>query len=138
MSFFEQLLSDLATERTELTEGGPRVGVVVRTFHGRPIEPPMTLALTAQQLTAHLEDSADGAADVFPEVDPVTAAYRLFLVHLDEMIITRGMPGSRITLVDGALRVSPERPADPSPDLDPHGQYVWTSDPPEGPRPPRS
>ena len=136
MSFFEQLIADLAGEGTVLTEGGPRDGLIVSSFHGRPIEPPMTLALTAHQLEAHLGASADDSAAVFPEVDPVTAAYRLFLVHLDEMIITRAMPGSRITLVDGGLRVSPERPADPLPDLDPHGQYVWASEPPDGRRPP--
>jgi hypothetical protein len=110
----------------------------VDSFHGRPIDPPMTLALTAPQLEAHLHAQAADSAAMYPDVDPVTAAYRLFLVHLDEMIITRAMPGSRITLVDGGLLVFPERPADPLPPLDPHGEYVWTSEPPDGGRAPGS
>jgi hypothetical protein len=123
-----RLVRDLAGEGTVLTDGGG--GLVITSFSGRPVEPPMTLALAGPQFTAHLEALAADSADAFPEVDPVTAAYRLFLVHLDETIITRAVPGSRITVTLGRWAVDPERPPDPLPDLDPDAEYVWASEPP--------
>jgi hypothetical protein len=130
--WLERLVRDLNGEGATVTAVGR--GLRISGFHGRPIEPPIELVLTGQEFTAHLEAMAPDSAAGFPDVDPVTAAYRLFLVHLDETIITKAMPGSRITLVNGTLHVDPERPPDRAPDLDPAGEYVWAGEPPGGRR----
>ena len=134
--WLELLVRDLAGEGTVLVPGAG--GLAMASFRGEPVDPPVTLALTDRQFAAHLQAMAPDAAEVFPDVDPVRAAYRLFLVHIDETVITRAAPGSRITLVDGRLRVEPERPADPLPDLDPDAEYEWRGEPPGGRRRPRT
>lgn len=134
MSFIEQLISDLDGSGTTAVPSPGGSSLQIETFHGRRIEPPMRLAFSGAEFAAHLKSHAPDAAAVYPDADPVTAAYRLFLVHLDEAIITRAMPGSQITLVEGNLSVDPQRPMDPLPRLDPEGTYVWASEPPAGRR----
>lgn len=134
MSFIDRLVSDLGDSGTLAAPSPDGDGLQIEAFHGRLLEPAVHLAFSGTELVAHLESTAADAAAVYPDADAVTAAYRLFLVHLDEAVITRAMPGSRITLEAGSLRVDPQRPTDPLPRLDPGATYVWASEPPGGRR----
>jgi hypothetical protein len=80
---------------------------------------------------------ASDAAFVFPDVAPLEAAYRLFLVHFDEVLATSAMPSSEIRLVKGNLRADPARqPTKEEPPGDPE-DLVWTGFAPSGdPDPP--
>lgn len=131
MSVIERLVRDLRDSGTTATPSPDGGGLQIEAFHGRRLEPAVDLAFSGAELVAHLEANAADAAAVYPDTDAVTAAYRLFLVHLDEAVITRAVPGSRITLEQGGLRVDPRRPADPLPHLDPDATYVWASEPPD-------
>jgi hypothetical protein len=132
MFTLERLASDLRESGTVVVPAEDASGLRITAVHGRPIEPTIELAVTDADLIGHLEGNAADSAAMYPDVDPVTAAYRLFLVHLDAAILSKSMPGSRITLAAGHLRVDPERPADPMPDIDPDATYVWAGEPPGG------
>src|SRR3954467_3551514 len=79
-----RLIDDLAAEGTQLERDVSTGALLVRSHHGRPVDPAIFLELTDEQFARHLAQSSGSAGEVFPDVDPTTAAYRLFLVHLDE------------------------------------------------------
>ena len=55
---------------------------------------------------------ADDASEVFPDVDPMQAAYQLFLVHVDEELATHVVAGSEMRLGDdGGWRTLAAPPA---------------------------
>lgn len=138
VSFIDRLLSDLKDFGTTTALGPGGRDVEVNTFRGEDVDPPIMLAFSGPEFDEHLAANAADAAAMYPDVDAVTAAYRLFLVHLDTALITKAVPGSRITLDEGHLNVDPQRPSDPPPVLDPNATYSWVSEPPSGrDRPPR-
>lgn len=52
---------------------------------------PLRLRTTVSAIAEHLRDMEDGVDLVFPGVRPITGALRLFMVHVDEAIATRGV-----------------------------------------------
>jgi hypothetical protein len=52
---------------------------------------------------------------VFPSDDSVEGAYKLFLVHLDEVVATLKPGQTEIRLVDGHLQSFPEPTHEPPP-----------------------
>jgi hypothetical protein len=52
---------------------------------------------------------ADDAVEVFPDAEPLQAAYQPFDVHLYETLVSRATDGSVIRLSDGGLHASPTR-----------------------------
>jgi hypothetical protein len=63
-------------------------GLLLAAFDGRTLPWPMRLHVTAGSFGQVLRDAADASAGAFPDVEPLEAAWRLFLVHLDEAIQT--------------------------------------------------
>jgi hypothetical protein len=117
-------MDDLAAEGTQLERDVSSGALLVRSHHGRPVDPAILLELTDEQFARYLARSSGSAGEVFPDVDPTTAAYRLFLVHLDEELDTKVVPGSRITIRGGGLRTRPERPVETW-DLPDSEGYTW-------------
>lgn len=83
-------------------------GVVINALEGRTLSQPMCLRVTPESFGRLLRDSAGTSAGAFPEVEPLEAAWRLFLVHLDEAIQT-ARPGET-ELVPSSYGVDSLRP----------------------------
>lgn len=81
---FARLLSVLGVDGG----GSAPEGVLITTFGGRSLSQPMHLHVTPSSFGPLLRSSANESAGAFPEVEPLEAAWRLFLVHLDEAIQT--------------------------------------------------
>jgi hypothetical protein len=108
----DRLVRDLQSEGADITVSSGDA-LLIRAYAGKPLERPLTLSLTESQLDDLLELYGDDALAVFPSDSPRTAAYKLFLVHLDEMIATMRPGQTEIRLVDDHLRAVPEVASDP-------------------------
>lgn len=77
---------------TAIGEGGvderTADGIVIGAFEGRSLMQPMHLRVTPASFGPLLRSTAEQSASAFPDVEPEEAAWRLFLVHLDEAIQT--------------------------------------------------
>lgn len=104
----ERLARDLA-EEGELAELDEYGSILLHGGIGETWNPPARLVLTDDELRRHLLSTANDARDVFPEADAVQAAYQLFLIHLDEVLATRAMAGSRVMIGPRGLAVDPAR-----------------------------
>jgi len=127
VDMIERLARDLTAEfgRAEIDPVGE--GVLIHARGDEPFDPPVRFVASDADLRAHLAVTAEDAHDVFPDVDPLQAAYQLFLVHIDEELATRVVPGSEMRLSDGLWHTSPLRPPDAF-DLPPGGgPYVFMS-----------
>jgi hypothetical protein len=124
MTSLDRLIRDLADQGTQLERDDSPGTLLVRSHNGQPIDPAVLLRLTEQEFARYLAESSDDASTVFPSAEPVVAAYRLFLVNLEEELATKAMPGSRITIRGGGLRTRPERPIE-SLDLPDSDGYTW-------------
>jgi hypothetical protein len=63
-------------------------GLLLTAVGGRPLPWPMRLHVTPDSFGRTLREAAATSAGAFPDVEPLEAAWRLFLVHLDEAIAT--------------------------------------------------
>lgn len=101
MNFLE--VSGVATDDREQ-------GVVsVLHYDESELQPPLHLHLTPAVLGRRLRCTAVDASSVFPDVEPVHAAWRLFTVHLDEAIRTAGVGRTELVLDRYGVRpVSPD------------------------------
>jgi hypothetical protein len=126
----DRLARDLAGDE-ELVERDEDGAIVLRSGFGETWDPPVRLAVTDAQLRERLL-SMDDARDVFPDVDPLQAAYQLLLVYLAGELATSAMAGSRITMGAGSFDVDPVRELEPWPHLDPDGDHAWIAEPPHG------
>jgi hypothetical protein len=127
VELIERLARDLDEEfgRAEVDPAGG--GVLVHARGDEPFDPPVRFVSSDSELRAHLSAMAEDAADVFPDVEPMQAAYQLFLVHIDEELATKVVPGSEMRLQDGTWNISPMRPPMAF-DLPPGGgPYVFMS-----------
>jgi hypothetical protein len=127
VDLIERLARDLTDEfgRAEVDPAG--TGVLIHARGDDEFDPPVRFRSSDADLRAHLSAMADDAADVFPDVEPLQAAYQLFLVHIDEELATKVVPGSEMQLLDGEWSISPTRPPMTF-DLPPDGgPYVWMS-----------
>ena len=124
MTSLGRLIDDLAGEGTHLERDVSTGALLVRSHNGRPVDPAVILQVTEEQFARYLAESSDDAGIIFPEVDSTTAAYRIFLVNLEEELATKAMPGSRITIRGGGLRTRPERPIEKW-DLPDSDGYTW-------------
>lgn len=86
----QRLVSDLASDCTVALPASNGPGLVLSRFRGNALAPPVSLLLNESTLQEHLSVTARDAAEVFPEVAPELAAYRLLLVHIDEALATGG------------------------------------------------
>jgi hypothetical protein len=73
---------------------------VITSYQGKVVTPPVLLTVTETDLAQWLEYAGDDGADVFPDVHPSMGAYRLLLMHIDEVLAKDERPRE--------LRVSPE------------------------------
>lgn len=67
-------------------------------------EPPLRLHVTPGSLGSRLRSKSAEAAGAFPDVDPVVAAFRLFLVHMEEAVRTRQPDQRELVLSDDGVR----------------------------------
>ena len=84
---YDQLVGYLAAEGA-VDEDREQGLVVLTAFNHRPLPTPLRLHITAASFDKHLRTMAPDAALLFPDVDPLEAAWRLFLVHLEEAVRT--------------------------------------------------
>jgi hypothetical protein len=124
----DRLVRDLLTQGADITAPNGNV-LLIRAYGGESLEPPLTLSLSESQFDDLLESYGDGARAVFPSDGSRTAAYKLFLVHLDEIIATLRPGQTEIRLVEGHLRSFPEVASDPPPEPMPSAR--WAADKPD-------
>lgn len=96
---YDQLVGYLAAEGA-IDEDRDRGVVVLAAFDHRPLPTPLRLHITPGSFDDHVRKTAPDAALVFPDVDPLEAAWRLFLVHLEEAVRT-AKPGETELVLAG-------------------------------------
>lgn len=80
-------------------------GVVTLTeFDHQPLPIPLRLHITPAGFDQHLRSMASGAALLFPDVDPLEATWRLFLVHLEEAVQTARPGETELVLARDGVR----------------------------------
>ena len=95
---YDQLVGYLAAEG--VIEENVEAGTLrLVEFEHHDLEPPLTLHVTPAALGRHLRVMAPLAAGAFPDVPPIDAAWRLFLVHLAEGVWTAA-PGDPIFTIE--------------------------------------
>ena len=83
----ERLIHDLALEGSVIQRDSDDGPFVITVYEGRRLAPPVRLFVNARDFDALLRVMADqGVQDLWPDVEPIIAAYRLFTVHLTEQI----------------------------------------------------
>lgn len=98
---YDQLVGYLMAEG-EATEDRDQGVVTLTAFDHRRLPTSLRLHITPASFDWHLVSMAAGAATLFPEVDPLEAAWRLFLVHLEEAVQTAEPGETELVLaVDG-------------------------------------
>jgi len=95
---YDQLVGYLAAEGA-VDEDREQGVVVLTAFDHRPLPAPLRLHTTPAAFDEHLRTIAPDAALLFPDVDPLEAAWRLFLVHLEEAVRT-AKPGQTELVLD--------------------------------------
>ncbi|GAA4933092.1 hypothetical protein EV188_103670 [Actinomycetospora succinea] len=96
--FYDQLVGYLAAEGA-VSEDQDQGVVPLTEFDHRPLPTALRLHVTPTTFDEHLRGMAPGAALLFPAVGPLEAAWRLFLVHLDEGVRT-AKPGQTELVLD--------------------------------------
>lgn len=107
MSSIEKLLSDLRSEGAQIEELDDGERFVLTLYGGERQTPPITLYLSPEELDRHLEAIQSDAQAVYPHDSPRTAAYKLFLVHLDETILMRETDATEVRLIKGDIKAVP-------------------------------
>jgi len=101
MSSLNRLVHDLQREGFEVTAlPGPAQGFAVVARPELEWPRPVQISVTEQVLEDCLTHLESDGSDLFPDVNPAEAAYRLFLVHLHEGLSVVGERGT------STLRVS--------------------------------
>ena len=113
MTSLRRLADDLSSGGAETRPSHADPGLVITSYRGRALDPPVRLLLSQRELDAHLEGMAADGRKVFPRVDPHTGAYRCCSCTSTRPLDTKVGPGTVIRLVDGHLRSSPEYPLEP-------------------------
>ncbi len=87
MTMLERLIHDLTLEGSVIQRDSDDGPFLISVYEGRRLDPPVRLFVTAEDFDALLRVMADeGVQELWPDVEPIIAAYRLFTVHLDEQI----------------------------------------------------
>jgi hypothetical protein len=103
MTSIATLVEDLATGSGARLERLSRGLFSIWEWRGRTLERPTRLAVSDESLAEYLRAHSSDASEVFPDVDPPTAAYRLLLVDLDESFVG-GVP-AEIVVDSGGVRL---------------------------------
>ena len=132
-AMLERLIHDLTLEGSVIQRDSDDGPFVITVYEGRRLDPPVRLFVTAEDFDAHLREMANGdVQEVFPDVEPIIAAYRLFTVHLDEQIYKSGRRLTELRVSDRGLEATatplPRKVYDPA-----DGPYQWIAG-----RPPRA
>ncbi|MGH3428302.1 MAG: hypothetical protein ACRDQZ_12175, partial [Mycobacteriales bacterium] len=81
-------------------------GLVITSYQGREEAPTLDLALSEADIATYIATVEQGAEGVWPDVNLTEAAYRLFLVHVDEYVFTWNEPRLTIRLVGDRLKAT--------------------------------
>jgi hypothetical protein len=85
MTMLERLIDALTFEGSVIQRDSDDGAFVITVYRGRRLDLPVRLFVTAEDFDALLRVMADeGVQELWPDVEPIIAAYRLFTVHLDE------------------------------------------------------
>ena len=92
---------------TAAVDQGPE-SLRLRSFEGKPLDPPVELAIDEASLERYVTEAGPGAQEAFgASTPPDRAALQLLSVHVEESVLTR-KPGNR-TLVLGPHGLEWER-----------------------------
>jgi len=80
--------------------------IVISDFDGETFAQPLRLHVTPESLGRHLRNRAPESGGAFPDVDPVVAAFRLFLVHVEEAVRARRPDQRELVLSDTGVRAA--------------------------------
>lgn len=105
-----RLVDDLTSEGTLIVPGDG--GLRIERYDDSTENLPVVLRLGNERtFVEHLDRLGEGAEEVFPDVPPREAGYRLFLVHLGEELAVHATPGAVLSFDrEGLLSCDPERP----------------------------
>lgn len=143
-SSLERLLRDLEDGGTTFeTPPDAAPGLYSMTaYQGEVLDPPVRFTVLERDLDAILEATQRRGSPqvVFPDRDPWTGSYFLFLANLDEEVARYDYKISALTVSPTGVRGTPRDDWDPHPflpgitasDLGPPGDYRWTADRPRG------
>jgi hypothetical protein len=95
---YDQLVGYLRAEGA-VSEDADRGLLTITEYDHRVLPTPLRLHITPGSFGQHLRAAAPGATYVFPDATPLKAAFRLFLVHLDEAVRT-AKPGETELVFD--------------------------------------
>lgn len=105
-TLYDQLIGYLAA-RGAVREDARRGVLVLSEFDHRPLPAPLHLHVSPDILGDHLRASAPAAAGSYPDVHPVEAAWRLFLVHLADAVATAEPGETELVLDDTGVLARP-------------------------------
>ena len=129
MTMLERLIHDLTLEGSVIQRDADDGPFVITVYEGRRLDPPVRLFVTAEDFDALLRVMADGGVqELWPDVEPIIAAYRLFTVHLTEQIDKDGRILTELRVSDRGIEATatplPEEVYDPA-----DGPYEWIAAP---------
>lgn len=126
----ERLLLSLSSEGSVIKRDSDDDSFLITVYEGRPLDPPVRVFMTAQGFDTYLRSMAMAEEDmrfVFPDVEPIIAAFRLFTVSLDEEILRSGRILTELRLTEKGLQATsvdlPRGTLDPA-----SGPYQWISE----------
>jgi hypothetical protein len=129
MTMLERLLHGLTLGGSVIQRGANDGPFVITVYKGRRLDPPVRLFVTAEDFDALLRVMADeGVQELWPDVEPIIAAYRLFTVHLMEEFGMAGRILTELRVSERGLKATatplPRRVYDPA-----DGPFEWIAGP---------
>lgn len=122
MSLVDRLIHDLEADGLTVTAvGGDEYDI---TDHMADDDTATRFIVTERELEELLLDFREDGQDVFPEADPLQAAYQLFLVHVFEFLVSR--PFSVIRVTSTGVKAFPDTPPPLNISVPPGVKVRWT------------
>lgn len=97
---YDQLLGYLAAEGAIVEDDDC---IVITEFDHRRLDQPLRLQLSPTTFGAHLRRGGSDANGLYPDIPPLEAAWRVFIVHLDEAVRTARPDETELVLVRGGV-----------------------------------
>ncbi|MBB6119010.1 hypothetical protein [Nocardiopsis algeriensis] len=106
---FTELVHRLNLDDGSAEEAPDRVGVLLRRWQGRDLDPPYVLHVDPLTLGEHLR-SMEAISEVFPDTTPEIGALRLLLVHIEEAVETAPEGHRHLVIGPAGVYAQPDAP----------------------------